>query len=272
MIAAGADVRVVECDAATNFRLASDQMRCARAPGGAALTMKVWIGFVLSTPYSCQSLAQYGKQNMAANPNASWRRILPAVLCITGAGITTVSTGFAQEGSADGAVVTPDVEVSAYRLPTLLSETSQGVSVVTRDEIEARNASSAVQLLRELPGLYVDQVGGPGGVASIHIRGSDPEHVLVLIDGVRVNDPMLSRGGSYDFSSLDLADVERVEIIRGSGSAIYGADAMGGVVNIITRRGETEGVTGSVGVEGGGQDYGRGTASVSGRSGKPTSV
>ena len=205
---------------------------------------------------------------MTANPNASWRRILPAVLCITGAGIATVSTGFAQEASADGAVVTPDVEVSAYRLPTLLSETSQGVSVVTRDEIEARNASSAVELLRELPGLYVDQVGGPGGVASIHIRGSDPEHVLVLIDGVRVNDPMLSRGGSYDFSSLDLADVERVEIIRGSGSAIYGADAMGGVVNIITRRGETEGVTGSVGVEGGGQDYGRGTASVSGRSGK----
>lgn len=213
------------------------------------------------------ALTQYGRRNMATHPNGSKERVL-----LVGFGLVSsalmVSAGFAQQTPGDGTVLTPDVEVSAYRLPTLLSETSQGVSVVTRDEIEARNASSAMELLRELPGLYVDQVGGPGGVASIHIRGSDPEHVLVLIDGVRVNDPMLSRGGSYDLSSLDLADVERVEIIRGSGSAIYGADAMGGVVNIITRRGVTEGVTGSVGVEGGGQDYGRATASVSGRTGK----
>ncbi len=171
-----------------------------------------------------------------------------------------------QENDTGAVVTTPDVEVTAYRVPTLVSETSQGVSVVTREEIEARNASTVVQLMREIPGLYVDQVGGPGGVASIHIRGSDPEQVLVLVDGVRVNDPMLSRGGSYDLSSLDLADVERIEVIRGSGSAIYGADAMGGVVNIVTRRSRVPGTKASVAIEGGGQDFGRGTGSISGGS------
>ncbi len=179
------------------------------------------------------------------------------------------SIGSAQEESDAGmTVVTPDVEVTAYRLPTLVSETSQGVSVVTREEIEARNPSTVVQLMREIPGLYVDQVGGPGGVANIHIRGSDPEQVLVLVDGVRLNDPMLSRGGSYDLSSLDLVDVERIEVIRGSGSAIYGADAMGGVVNIVTRKSREPGTSASAGVEAGGQDYARATGSIRGGSEK----
>ncbi len=195
---------------------------------------------------------------MAKNPNRSF-----ALSRLAGIGLVGSSMIFAQQVSAEP-LVTPDVEVTAYRLPTLVSETSQGVSVVTREQIEARNPASVVELMREVPGLYVDQLGGPGGVASIHIRGSDPENVLVLIDGVRVNDPMLSRGGSYDLSSLDLVDVERIEVIRGSGSAIYGADAMGGVVNIVTRRATNEGVTGSAGVEGGGQDYSRATGSISG--------
>ena len=202
-------------------------------------------------------------------PYVSLRLASSVVIGFAASSIMMASTGLAQEESDSGAVVTtPDVEVTAYRVPTLVSETSQGVSVVTRDEINSRNPASVVELMRGIPGLYVDQLGGPGGVANIHIRGSDPEQVLVLVDGVRMNDPMLSRGGSYDLSSLDLADVERIEVIRGSGSAIYGADAMGGVINIVTRRGEGDGISASVTAEGGGQDYARATGSIGGGSDK----
>jgi outer membrane cobalamin receptor len=132
---------------------------------------------------------------------------------------------------------TPPVEISAYRVPLSTTEAVQGVSVITPDQIDARKPSSVIDMLQLVPGVQVDQVGAPGGVANVYIRGSDPEQVLILVDGIRVNDPMLSRGGSYDLSNIDPAGVERIEVLRGGGSAIYGADAMGGVINIVTRRG-----------------------------------
>jgi iron complex outermembrane receptor protein/vitamin B12 transporter len=167
-------------------------------------------------------------------------------------------------GSTDRPELAPPVEVTAYRVPVLLSETTQGVSVITSQEIVTRNPASIVDLLQEVPGVQVDQLGSPGGVASVYIRGSDPEQVLVLIDGVRVNDLMLSRGGSYDFSAIDPATIERIEIIRGGGSAIFGANAMGGVVNIITKTGNTQGFHGTFGGGLGGQNYGTGNIGVSG--------
>ena len=83
--------------------------------------------------------------------------------------------------------------------------------------------------------MHVDQVGGRGGTGSLYMRGADPNYTLVLVDGVRVNDPTNARGGSFDFSTLDMADVERVEIARGPYSAVYGGDALAGVINIVTR-------------------------------------
>ena len=136
----------------------------------------------------------------------------------------------------------PSVDVSAYRVPTLLSETSQGVSVITADDIRFRNASSVIELMNQVPGLHVDQVGGPGGTASAYIRGSDPNFVLVLVDGIRLNDPTTQRGGAIDLSSLTMANIERIEVIRGGGSALYGSDAMGGVINIVTKRGSADGI------------------------------
>jgi vitamin B12 transporter len=125
-----------------------------------------------------------------------------------------------------------------------------------------------VDLLQSVPGLYVDQVGSPGGVANVYIRGSDPEQTLVLVDGVRFNDPMLSRGGAYDFSALEVNGIERIEVIRGAGSALYGADAMGGVINIVTRRPAKDGVHGSVGGGLGTRDYGTLHGNVAGGSEK----
>ncbi len=144
----------------------------------------------------------------------------------------------------------PVVEVSAFRIPTLITEAAQGVSVVSAQEIQDRNPTSAAEVLQMVPGIQVDRMGGPGGLSSIYIRGSDPEHVLVLIDGVRMNDPLLSRGGAYDLSALDPATIDRIEVIRGTGSAMYGADAIGGVVNIITKRGPKEGssISGALGI------------------------
>ena len=98
-----------------------------------------------------------------------------------------------------------------------------------------RSPRKLADLLRRVAGVHVDQVGGRGGTGSLYMRGADPNYTLVLVDGVRVNDPTNARGGSFDFSALDIADVERVEIARGPYSAVYGGDALAGVINIVTR-------------------------------------
>lgn len=185
---------------------------------------------------------------------------------LSGLGALVVSTGAVAQGDPLEAEA-PAVEVSAFRIPLLVTETVQGATVVSSREIEARNATSAAEILQMVPGVQVDRIGGPGGTSSIYIRGSDPEHVLVLIDGVRMNDPLLSRGGAYDLSATDPATIERIEVIRGAGSAIYGADAIGGIVNIVTKGAVQEGfqVSGAVGA--GTKGYGNGNTRVAGSTG-----
>ena len=129
------------------------------------------------------------------------------------------------------------VVVSATVAPTLLERTSASVTVITREQIEAQQAPNVIDLLRQVPGVHIDQPGGRGSVSSVYIRGGDPNFTVVLIDGVKVNDPTNSRGGSFDFSTLSTEDIERIEIVRGPFSAVHGSDAMSGVINIITRKG-----------------------------------
>lgn len=92
-------------------------------------------------------------------------------------------------------------------------------------------------LLRRVPGLFVEEGGGPGAVASIHLRGTDPNHTSVLIDGIKMNDPTNSRGGSSDIGTLPLIGIDSVSVARGALSAVQGADALGGVVAIETKGG-----------------------------------
>lgn len=158
----------------------------------------------------------------------------------------------------------PVVEVSAFRVPTLITEAAQGVTVVTSQEIEARKPSTTAEVLQMVPGVQVGSMGSPGGLSTIFIRGNDPEHTLVLIDGVRMNDPLLSRGGAYDLSALDPSTIERIEVIRGAGSALYGADAIGGVVNIITKQGAKDGVKVSGALGAGTKNYRNGNARITG--------
>ncbi len=124
--------------------------------------------------------------------------------------------------------------------PTPLSLTTSQVTVIQRDRIEARQADNVTDLLRQVPGLHIDQRGARGGVSSVYLRGSDPSLTMVLIDGIKVNDTTNNRGGSFDFSTLNTDHIERIEIVPGPLSAVYGSDALSGVINIITRRGSPE--------------------------------
>ncbi|MCB0323431.1 MAG: TonB-dependent receptor [Bdellovibrionales bacterium] len=129
------------------------------------------------------------------------------------------------------------VVVTATRTSESQATIGSSVSVITRDEIEAKHADSVLELLRSRPGVTVVQSGGPGRIASVLLRGAESDHTLVLIDGVRVND---NTSGQFDFGTLTTDNIERIEIVRGSQSVLYGSEALGGVINIITRTGTSE--------------------------------
>ena len=160
-----------------------------------------------------------------------------------------------------------NVIVTATRLGG--EQAGSNVSVIDEKTIQARNPGSVVDLLRDFPGLFVQQSGGRGSVVSLFTRGAKPNFTLVLLDGVKANDPTNTRGGSYDFSSLDLNDISRIEFVRGPASAIYGSDAVGGVINIISRRGGDH-LEAGLKAEGGSFGYARVAGHVSGPIGAAT--
>jgi len=127
--------------------------------------------------------------------------------------------------------------ITASRIPTAL-ENLPGNTVIGRKAIDEINPASVVDLFRWIPGVHIDQQGSRGGISSVYLRGSDPNFTLVMIDGVKVNDPTNMRGGSFDFSGLDADNIERIEIIRGPLSAVHGSDALAGAIHIITREGK----------------------------------
>lgn len=126
-----------------------------------------------------------------------------------------------------------EVIVTATRLPSA-PDLITGARVVERAEIEARDTPFAMELLSTVPGVAIARNGAFGGVAAIRIRGASPDKTLVLIDGVPVDDPA-DPNGAYDPSSLQTADVERIEVLSGPQSSLWGSDAIGGVVSVITR-------------------------------------
>lgn len=125
------------------------------------------------------------------------------------------------------------VRVTASRLP---EPPPISLTIVDTPSIEAQHGSDILDLLRVTPGISTTQPGGPGGISEVFLRSAESNFTVVLIDGVRVNDPSNPRGGGYDFSSLSADEIERVEIARGALSAVHGSDAMAGVINIVTRR------------------------------------
>ena len=141
-----------------------------------------------------------------------------------------------QSASPVIAVETAPVVVTGSRVAAKPDELGANVTVLEREYFDVEKPAKLSDALERVAGIHVDQVGGRGGTGSLYLRGADPNYTLVLVDGVRVNDPTNARGGSFDFSTFDMADVQRIEIARGPYSAIYGGDALAGVINIITRR------------------------------------
>lgn len=140
--------------------------------------------------------------------------------------------------------------VTGTPVPRTVGTETSHVTVLEGDVLRKRGLSRVSEALAEVPGLVMVQNGSFGSVASTFFRGAEADHAKVLVDGVEVNQP----GGSFDFSGLQLADVERIEVARGPASALYGSDAMAGVINIITRRGHGP-LRGSISGRGG--TYGR---------------
>src|SRR3977135_3039072 len=128
------------------------------------------------------------------------------------------------------------IVISATRVETPVNEIGSSVTIITDKEIERDQRRSLPDVLQTVPGLNIVQTGGPGGKTSVFMRGSNSNHTKVLIDGIDANDP--SQDGVFDFGQVLTADIARVEVLRGPQSSLYGSDALGGVINIGTKKGE----------------------------------
>lgn len=131
---------------------------------------------------------------------------------------------------------TSDVVVSATGVPEPVDHIASSVTIITSKEIEAQQRRTLPDVLKSVPGLNVVQTNGPGGQTSVFMRGTNSNHTKVLIDGVDVSDPS-NANKSFDFGQMLAPDLERVEVLRGPQSGLYGADAIGGVILIYTKKG-----------------------------------
>lgn len=125
--------------------------------------------------------------------------------------------------------------VSASRLQTTQEDVGSSVSIVTQEELQQGKYPNVVQALQKVPGLDIVQSGGPGGNAAAFIRGADSAQTQVLLDGIELNNPA-SPNRAFNLTNLTLENVDRIEVLRGPQSSVYGSDAMGGVINIISKR------------------------------------
>jgi vitamin B12 transporter len=155
----------------------------------------------------------------------------------------------------------PEVVVSASRVPVPAQEVGSAVTVITATDMERKQVRFVSDVLREVPGVTVSRSGSVGSFTQVRIRGAEGNQTLVIIDGVEVNDP--SGLSEFDFGNLLSADIERIEVLRGPQSALYGSDAIGGVINIITKKGRGP-ASASLSLEGGSFQTGQASARVQG--------
>ena len=167
---------------------------------------------------------------------------------------------------AEEPVPLPDVVVTATRIPTPVTDIPAGVTVIDRATIEANGYNTLTDALSAVPGLHVSPSGGPGGQTSVFLRGTNSNHVLVLRDGMPINDAS-SADGAFDFGIDTVSDIERIEIVRGPMAALYGSGAIGGVINLISRRGTEPGPHVTIDLSGGYPAAVRGAVSATGTDG-----
>ncbi|MBA4789943.1 MAG: TonB-dependent receptor [Rhizobiales bacterium] len=151
--------------------------------------------------------------------------------------LATTSVAALAQSTTGGSADLPEIVVSATGIPTPANQVASSVSVVTAEDIKRQQLRTVPQVLQSLPGLNVVQTGGPGGQTSVFIRGTNSNHVKVLIDGIDAGNPS-SPNGAFDFGQLLATDLARVEVLRGPQSGLYGSDAIGGVISVTTKKGE----------------------------------
>lgn len=186
------------------------------------------------------------------------QKIIASSLLIVG--FSTQSN--AQDNLPDNSIELPNVVVTATRTETPENEIGSAITVITAKDIDSKHVTNVADALRTVPGLDVIRSGGLGQPTAVYLRGANANHTLVLVDGVEMNDPS-SPSGSFDFANLQTDNIERIEVVRGAASAVYGSDAMGGVINVITKKGKGAArFTGTA--EGGSYDTWKTTGAVSG--------
>ncbi|HWW77071.1 MAG TPA: TonB-dependent receptor [Pyrinomonadaceae bacterium] len=170
------------------------------------------------------------------------------------------------------AAVSAEVVVTAADAPQTVDEVSKATNVVNAREADERDEATVAEALRTVPGLRVQQLGGPGSLVSIKTRGLRSQDTSLLIDGLRFRDPAAAQGDATSFlSDFDVTGASRVEVVRGSGSSLYGTNAVGGVVNVVTEEGGGP-FRGQLFAEGGGLGFARGRAQFSGSAGEAERV
>ena len=142
-----------------------------------------------------------------------------------------------------------EIVVTADRNAQPLKHTGNSISVISREQIENRGFDFASEAMRQIPGLSVNQSGPIGSATQIRIRGAEANHTLVLIDGFNANDPAI--GSEFNFADLTTFDIDQIEIVRGSQTALYGSDTIGGVINLITSPPDKTGFSGKASVAAG---------------------
>lgn len=127
--------------------------------------------------------------------------------------------------------------VTGTQLNSTVETTGSSVSVISNQDIEDGQYRNAIDALQQVPGVDIVQSGGPGGNAAVFLRGANSEQTLILLDGMELNNPA-SANRSFNMANLTLENIDRIEVIRGPQSTIYGSDAMGGVINLISKKAE----------------------------------
>lgn len=153
--------------------------------------------------------------------------------------------------------------ITATRTPQSTADTLVAVTVITRQDIERQQASSVYDLLRGIPGLTITQNGGLGKINSVFLRGTESDHVLVLVDGIKVGS---ATAGTTAFEQIPVEHIERIEIVRGPRASLYGSEAIGGVIQIFTRKGQP-GLTPGFSLGAGRYNTYQGSASLAGSEG-----
>jgi len=141
------------------------------------------------------------------------------------------------------------------------SQVGATITVLTREQIEQRHALSVIDLLRTVPGVVATRTGGVGNLTSLWVRGGESTYNKVLLDGMPLNEP----GGVFNFANVSPENIERIEVLRGAHSALFGSDAMASVIQIFSRRPEGSTPSGNVTVDGGSYDTSHIAAGVGAR-------